>query len=78
MLSFLPKKKDWLIRVQNKVAYVWKRKFILGMIPIPWALHGGTKTIFTPDTGKDVVVRAMTYINEQQYNANITVEWTEE
>ena len=64
----------WLIRLQNGSAYIWKRKYFLGLIAIPWAYHGGTDIIRTPDAHDDVLVAAFNYINCQSLAANVTVE----
>lgn len=64
----------WLIRLQNGSAYIWKRKYFLGLIAIPWALHGGTDIVRTPDAHDDVLQAAFNYINCQSLGATVTVE----
>lgn len=64
----------WLIRMQNKSAYVWKRKYFLGLIAIPWYFHGGTNIIFSPDEDEKVIKKALTYIRDLDTHANITIE----
>ena len=64
----------WLIRLENGNALIWKRKFFLGMIAIPWAYHGGTDIVRTPDVNEDVILAALEYIASQTAKADITVE----
>jgi len=65
---------DWLIRIQNGVAYIWKRKFFCGVFAIPWQFHGGTDIIRTPDDNDDVLAAAIAYIKHIDGNADITVK----
>jgi len=64
----------WLIRLQHGSAYIWKRKYFLGFIAIPWAFHGGTTIIRTPDNNDDVLDAAFRYIKLKTPNATVTVE----
>jgi len=64
----------WLIRFENGNALIWKRKFFLGMIAIPWALHGGTNIIRTQDANEDVLLAAFEYVSSQEKKADITVK----
>jgi len=56
---------DWLIRIHNDVAYIWKRKFFF---------HGGTDIIRTPDDNNDVLAAAIAYIKHIDATADITVK----
>ena len=55
----------WLIRVDNRVALIWKRKYLLGLIAIPWSLHGGTDIMRTITTDHTPLQLAFKYIIEQ-------------
>jgi len=65
---------DWLIRIHNDVAYIWKRKFFCGVFAIPWKFHGGTDIIRTPDDNNDVLAAAIAYIKHIDATADITVK----
>ena len=65
---------SWLIRLQNGSAYIWKRKYFLGLVAVPWALHGGTNIIRTPDCNTDVLTAAFDYISDRTPEANVTVK----
>ena len=69
----------WLIRLNaTGSALIWKRKYFLGLIAIPWAFHGGSLIIRTPDKHDDVLSAAFDYINKKSPCANITVEMCDE
>jgi len=65
----------WLIRIQNGTAYVYQRKYWMGIIAVPWAFTGGTSTLFTPDTHSEVLDSAMTYILEKDLDASIQIDF---
>ena len=66
----------WLIRVKHGTGYIWKRKFFLGIIAIPWFFHGGTRIIMTPDINKDVILASIEYIYSQDSEPSITLTST--
>jgi len=65
---------DWLIRMNNGTAYIWKRKFFCGVFAIPWKFHGGTDIIRTPDNNSDALAVAIAYIKHINESADITVK----
>jgi len=68
---------NWLIRLQLPGgALIWKRKFLWGMIAIPWALHGGTSLVRTGADTDEALTRAIEYINAQDKHPSITVTWS--
>ena len=66
---------QWLIRINNGVAYVYQRKYWMGLIAIPWAVTGGTGTLFTSDSHSNVLDSAMTYILEKDLDASIQIDF---
>lgn len=66
---------NWLIEVRNGVAYIYKRKYWLGLIAIPFYFSGGTRIVRTPDANKDVVVAAINYVYEKDELPNLKIIW---
>jgi len=57
---------NWLIRFNDTgSALIWRRKYFLGLVAIPWSLHGGTRIIRTPDCNNNVLEAALEYIKEK-------------
>jgi len=47
----------------------------MGLIAIPWAVTGGTGTLFTSDSHSNVLDSAMTYILEKDLDASIQINF---
>ena len=53
----------WRVRIAHHgTAYIWQRKYFMGLIAIPWRYHGGTDIIMTQDKHDDVLKAALDYI----------------
>jgi len=66
---------NWQIIVEEEAAYIYKRKYWLGLFAVPWAFSGGTYKFRTPDAHDDVVVAAIQYVNSQDPDAVIQLEF---
>jgi hypothetical protein len=66
---------NWLIRINNGIAYVYQRKFWMGAIAVPWVFTGGTNIVFTPDSHDDVLKASMEYILLKDLYANMQINF---
>lgn len=65
----------WLIRMHNGVAYIYKRKYWMNMIAVPWRFAGGTNIIRTPDIHNDVGGAALSYISKLDATASVEIRF---
>lgn len=66
---------NWQIIVEEEAAYIYERRYWMGLIAIPWAFSGGTYKIRTPDAHEDVLVAAIKYVKKQDEDAIIQIEF---
>ena len=66
---------NWQIAIEDGVAYIYKRKYWLGLWAVPWAFNGGAYKIRTPDAHEDVLAAAIQYVLDQDNEAVIQLNF---
>ena len=66
---------NWLIRIHDGDAYMYKRKYWMNLIAVPWAISGGTTRLVMSNNKNDVLTEALTNILLEDPEAEIQISF---